>query len=1119
MKTEKNKLSCLIMLFSLLCINANLTFAQWNVGGGLENRWAQTNNQNLNQSIRRVGIGDFSTTLGPRAALNIDANLVLPLQSTAGNYFLPGEVFRTDGPSDRLNAWRLWTGGQNPQTPATEKFSLFVPANSPWVFLQASQQGSRIVFNTGGNNNRMVVANNQLNEPRIGIGAILNPLAYLHIGTDPILPGTGIRNWMNYGTLYNRNTDNMYVGLQAYAADVHDAIINWGNNPIQQAQTDRLRFVFTAATALGLHASQENGLEIARMISNGNDGFTGIGDFLTPGLDPINRLDVRGNAVVGNNYAGLVTAPANGLLVEGFTGIGNTFSPSYQPTRQLEVYHSMAPQLRLSRVTGLQSRFTDFETTSAGNLRINPNDGMMFPLNGRLGINMALGLEPGNTLEITSGPTSPVPSGLRFTNLTANAVPVINPGNGVLTVNNFGDVIYVPTNSGIGTCNPFMPTTFVAGSHGAINLNNENNFYFLGNAYKNINNIGIGYPCASNLLAKLSVLQTGCVSMNNFNANTLTMAGDFWAYSTFPSTVLSVGTRGLAHSPNGQNIGIWGVVSGTLSYNPPPSSDLAGLFQGDVWVSGTTCGTGFVIPSDSRLKKDTMPFFQGLDVIRNIYPINFKYNGLAGFESDKLHQGVVAEQLIQFAPYAVDTLYAKLDSTDTIPTILFSINNDALMFTAINAIKELDSTLTNITAIPEPPLLIAPTHKDTLPCNNLVFTWHKSDKAAYYIISFSLTPDMSDIRWQKTNIDTVENIIGFDNDTTYYWAVKAVNVFQEISPYSEIRSFYYSKTPRIPLLIEPANNDTITKGAPVLWSEVDCASYYTIYVSTTPDETGLIFSDIIYPEQRVLTPMLWEGKFYWWLTCCSQWDICSAPSEIRSFYFTEDAKTGNPLLSDEQLKTDISPITDGLAQVLQLNGKYFRWNLATHPELVDTTQQIGLIAQEVLPIVPEVVVKNGQGFYSIDYARLVSVLIESIKELNTKIEAQQLILNTCCADTKTLGYTPQMETNNALVEKAREATINETNIELANRGAVLYQNIPNPFGDGTAIRYYIPEDIKTAVIVFHNEFGQELKTVEITDKGMGQINITTTNLTAGIYTYSLVVNGRAVDTKKMMRVK
>ena len=47
---------------------------------------------------------------------------------------------------------------------------------------------------------------------------------------------------------------------------------------------------------------------------------------------PVNRLDVKGNAVIGDTYSGVNTAPTNGLLIEGNTGIGTT-----SPVKKLDV--------------------------------------------------------------------------------------------------------------------------------------------------------------------------------------------------------------------------------------------------------------------------------------------------------------------------------------------------------------------------------------------------------------------------------------------------------------------------------------------------------------------------------------------------------------------------------------------------------------------------------------------------------------------------------------------------------------------------------------------------------------------------------------------------------------
>ena len=77
-----------------------------------------------------------------------------------------------------------------------------------------------------------------------------------------------------------------------------------------------------------------------------------------------------------------------------------------------------------------------------------------------------------------------------------------------------------------------------------------------------------------------------------------------------------------------------------------------------------------------------------------------------------------------------------------------------------------------------------------------------------------------------------------------------------------------------------------------------------------------------------------------------------------------------------------------------------------------------------------------------------------------------------------------------------------------------------PFDGSTVIRYYIPENIQMeAYMVFYDSYGNEIKKVEIKETGAGKIEANAQNLAAGIYSYSLIVNGKVVDTKKMMKNK
>ena len=95
-----------------------------------------------------------------------------------------------------------------------------------------------------------------------------------------------------------------------------------------------------------------------------------------------------------------------------------------------------------------------------------------------------------------------------------------------------------------------------------------------------------------------------------------------------------------------------------------------------------------------------------------------------------------------------------------------------------------------------------------------------------------------------------------------------------------------------------------------------------------------------------------------------------------------------------------------------------------------------------------------------------------------------------------------------------------TNVDLSDKNiVVLEQNVPNPFAEQTAINYNLPDNTVKAQIIFMDQSGKLIKTVELTEKGKGTLNVFSSDLSNGIYTYSLIIDGQTMETKKMMRTK
>ena len=90
--------------------------------------------------------------------------------------------------------------------------------------------------------------------------------------------------------------------------------------------------------------------------------------------------------------------------------------------------------------------------------------------------------------------------------------------------------------------------------------------------------------------------------------------------------------------------------------------------------------------------------------------------------------------------------------------------------------------------------------------------------------------------------------------------------------------------------------------------------------------------------------------------------------------------------SDERLKENINDLTESLEKVLQLRGVTYNWKDKND---YSSATQIGLIAQEVKNIIPELVDQDQEGFYSVQYSHLVPLLVEAIKELNSLLDQTQ----------------------------------------------------------------------------------------------------------------------------------
>jgi hypothetical protein len=98
--------------------------------------------------------------------------------------------------------------------------------------------------------------------------------------------------------------------------------------------------------------------------------------------------------------------------------------------------------------------------------------------------------------------------------------------------------------------------------------------------------------------------------------------------------------------------------------------------------------------------------------------------------------------------------------------------------------------------------------------------------------------------------------------------------------------------------------------------------------------------------------------------------------------------------SDVRFKENIHTIGQALSLVENLRGVTFDWRQKEFPKQnFDQGEQIGLIAQEVQSILPQVVAQDEEGYLAVNYAKLVPILVEAIKEMNQEIKELRTLVN------------------------------------------------------------------------------------------------------------------------------
>jgi len=90
--------------------------------------------------------------------------------------------------------------------------------------------------------------------------------------------------------------------------------------------------------------------------------------------------------------------------------------------------------------------------------------------------------------------------------------------------------------------------------------------------------------------------------------------------------------------------------------------------------------------------------------------------------------------------------------------------------------------------------------------------------------------------------------------------------------------------------------------------------------------------------------------------------------------------------SDIRLKENITRIDNALEKVKSIGGYTFDWKAEHFDDHGFEGTDVGVIAQEIEAILPEIVTTKFTGWKGVKYEKIVALLIEAIKELDEKVQ-------------------------------------------------------------------------------------------------------------------------------------
>jgi hypothetical protein len=208
------------------------------------------------------------------------------------------------------------------------------------------------------------------------------------------------------------------------------------------------------------------------------------------------------------------------------------------------------------------------------------------------------------------------------------------------------------------------------------------------------------------------------------------------------------------------------------------------------------------------------------------------------------------------------------------------------------------------------------------------------------------------------------------------------------------------------------------------------------------------------------------------------------------------------------LQNNAKPMSNVLEKISQLKASTFQAKTAKSQQ-----EYNGFGVQEVMKVFPNLVThhvnaKRKFDMYTMDYNGFGVIAIKGIQELMKQNDSLKSEVESLKAEMM------QIKSMLNIGSQSTGSGAGKLNVSLTN--ASLDQNTPNPFPNSTVISYTLPQHFSKANILVADRSGKTIKQINLTGSGKGRVNVEASSLLPGTYNYSLIVDGKVIDSKQMI---